>query len=235
MRNVARNSDEDPAGVRSNRPHWRGRALHAAAHDLSGEQLRRLIDANVFGVIVSSSSGGIYEANDAFLTMVGYTRSELEAGEIDWRALTPSKWAANDDNAVREMAHSGIVSPYFKEYVHKSGRVVPISLSGVRLLGSGDRKICCIVDLSAKAEKPAAGTNVTLQDVVNATKSRYGLTNRESDILRELLRGRSNSEIAGVLHISATTVADHVCNVLRKLDVRARRQMFSKIILGGEE
>lgn len=231
--------DEEPdmqfaARAASDRPEWSHRALHTAANDLSGDQFRRLIDANVFGVIVSSSSGDIYEANDAFLKMVGYTRSELRAGEIDWRALTPSKWAAKDENAVREMAHSGIVSPYFKEYLHKEGHAVPISLSGVRILDSNNRKICVIIDLTALTanampfhedlgRKSLPGTNLTFHEILGAARSRYGLTNREYEVLREILRGRSSMEMASTFHISTATISDHVRNLLQKLNIRGAR------------
>ena len=45
------------------------------------------------------------------------------------------------------------------------------------------------------------------------------LTLREADVVRLLARGCSYAEIAGQLGISAHTVASHVKNAYRKLDV----------------
>jgi DNA-binding NarL/FixJ family response regulator len=50
------------------------------------------------------------------------------------------------------------------------------------------------------------------------------LTDRETDVLREIAAGRSNLEIAGALHVSEGTVKTHVAAILRKLDLRDRTQ-----------
>jgi DNA-binding NarL/FixJ family response regulator len=50
------------------------------------------------------------------------------------------------------------------------------------------------------------------------------LTDREVDVLREVVRGASNSEIAERLYISETTVKTHVNHILSKLGVRDRIQ-----------
>lgn len=50
------------------------------------------------------------------------------------------------------------------------------------------------------------------------------LTDRETDVLREVARGRSNSEIGQALYVSEGTVKTHVAAILRKLSLRDRTQ-----------
>ncbi|MGH9121264.1 MAG: response regulator [Acidimicrobiales bacterium] len=50
------------------------------------------------------------------------------------------------------------------------------------------------------------------------------LTDRELDVLHEVVRGRSNAEIGERLYISETTVKTHVNHILAKLGVRDRIQ-----------
>jgi DNA-binding NarL/FixJ family response regulator len=48
------------------------------------------------------------------------------------------------------------------------------------------------------------------------------LTERETDVLRRMARGRTNTEIAAALHLSEATIKTHVGNIFTKLDVRDR-------------
>jgi DNA-binding CsgD family transcriptional regulator len=52
--------------------------------------------------------------------------------------------------------------------------------------------------------------------------ARFGLTDREREVLLLLAAGRSNPEIAQALYISAKTASVHVSNILAKLGVGGR-------------
>lgn len=59
---------------------------------------------------------------------------------------------------------------------------------------------------------------------VKAPESPETLTERETDVLRLLARGRSNKEIGQALVIGEKTVKTHVSNILAKLSVPSRTQ-----------
>ncbi len=47
-------------------------------------RIRRLVDANIVGVLIANLEGQILEANDAFLQMVRYTRDDVTSGRLRW-------------------------------------------------------------------------------------------------------------------------------------------------------
>ena len=58
-----------------------------------------------------------------------------------------------------------------------------------------------------------------------ASNDRYNLTDREFGIIREILSGRSNKEIAANLELTEDTVKRHLTNVFRKLNVSSRLEL----------
>jgi transcriptional regulator EpsA len=56
----------------------------------------------------------------------------------------------------------------------------------------------------------------------------FNLTERESEVLHWVARGKTNPEIAMILDISAFTVKNHMQRVFKKLDVTNRAQAVSK-------
>ena len=64
----------------------------------------------------------------------------------------------------------------------------------------------------------------TVEDI----RERYGLTARETQILERILQFDSNEEIAEKYDISSLTVQKHIQNLLRKLEVSSRLELFKQ-------
>jgi DNA-binding CsgD family transcriptional regulator len=58
----------------------------------------------------------------------------------------------------------------------------------------------------------------------------FGITARETQVLRLLLRGASTAAIARELHIAETTACDHVRRIARKTNSRGRGQIVARVL-----
>jgi DNA-binding CsgD family transcriptional regulator len=57
----------------------------------------------------------------------------------------------------------------------------------------------------------------------------YGLTKREGEITRLVLRGLSTAEVSEELHITPNTVRDHFKAIFDKVGVRSRRELVGQV------
>jgi PAS domain S-box-containing protein len=121
----------------------------------SESKFRQLADSNILGIITWSAEGSISDANDAFLNMFGYTREELQSGQIHWRQMTPPEHLAADERGLEEIATKGSCTPFEKEYFHKDGHRVAIMVGAASLDGAKDRGICYVVDISRQKQAEA--------------------------------------------------------------------------------
>jgi DNA-binding CsgD family transcriptional regulator len=71
------------------------------------------------------------------------------------------------------------------------------------------------------------------QSTLSLLLAAHGLTTRELDVARHVLRGDSTKMIANTLHISAHTVQDHLKSVFDKVGVRSRRDLVGRLLAGG--
>ena len=113
-------------------------------------RFRRLVDSNAQGVVFWNTKGQITEANDSFLRLVGYTRADMEAGPIDWVAMTPMKYATLDERALKELAATGICTPFEKKYIRKNGSLVPILIGAATFEDNQDEGVCFVLDLTER-------------------------------------------------------------------------------------
>lgn len=74
-----------------------------------------------------------------------------------------------------------------------------------------------------------SGSQVAPEDAVKAIVKRYGLSERESEVLELLNMGQSNMQIAAELSISENTVKRHVNNIFKKTETQSRHEIIYKI------
>ena len=111
-------------------------------------RIRRLVEANVVGVVMWTLDGAIIGANEAFLHMVQYGHEDLASGRVSWTDLTPAEWRDRDERAVADLKATGIFQPFEKEYFRKNGSRVPVLLAGALFEGSRNEGVAFVLDLS---------------------------------------------------------------------------------------
>src|SRR6478672_1478725 len=111
-------------------------------------KIRRLVEANVVGIVMWNLEGTITGANDAFLRTVQYDREDVAFGRVRWMDLTPAEWLSYDERAIADLKTTGIFQPFEKEYFRKDGSRLPVLLGGALFEGSGNEGVAFVLDLS---------------------------------------------------------------------------------------
>ncbi len=127
-----------------------GTTLDVTERKCSEARLRRLIDSNAQGVYFWNVCGRVLSGNDAFLNIVGRTRAELEAGAINWVAMTAPEDAAVDERVLRELAEKGVCAPFEKEYILPDGSRVPVLLAAAMFEDNPEEGVCFVFDLTER-------------------------------------------------------------------------------------
>lgn len=126
--------------------------------DLSESEgkFRRLYDSNMVGVMFWNLKGMITDANDAFLNIVGYTREELQNGQLNWRKMTPPEYSYLDRDAVAQLHVKTASTPYEKQFFHKDGHRIDSLLSGAFLEGSTYDGVAFVQDITERKQTDLA-------------------------------------------------------------------------------
>lgn len=137
---------------------WFGTDIHERKHieealQESERRFRRLVESNIIGITIADSDGTIHEANEAYLSLFGYTQEDLAAGRINWRAMTPPEYREQDEQAIKKFLKIGINFPFEKEYFRKDGSRVPVMIASALLHGEGPLQQWVTLTLDLRTRK----------------------------------------------------------------------------------
>ncbi|MEA5599017.1 PAS domain S-box protein [Rivularia sp. UHCC 0363] len=116
----------------------------------SEARFRRIFESNMLGIMFWETNGKIADANTRFLEIIGYSRSDLQAGAIRWDNLTPPEWEEVDQEAIEQIRINQVCHPFEKEYLRKDGSRVPILLGASLLEDSGKMGVSFILDITKR-------------------------------------------------------------------------------------
>jgi PAS domain S-box-containing protein len=110
-----------------------------------------LYQSNIIGILYTDLSGNIYEANDTFLNMIGYTKEDLKKRLVDWKQLTTKEEDIELDKIkVNELLEVGVASPWEKEYRKKDGTYISVLLGSVMLDKTLNKIIAFVIDITER-------------------------------------------------------------------------------------
>lgn len=180
--------------------------------------LGKLGEANIIGFMAGVNER-ITQANDYFLTMLGYSQPDLSAGRLSIRDLSPPGWQDEDARRAATFRAVGIMPPWEREYLHRDGRRVPIRLGGAKISDEPFRWIFYVEDLTeqrrlAVAEQSARDVSRNLE--VRAVALR--------NIASAFVGALTTKQIAGVVIEQALPALDATSLALSLVD-HARNEL----------
>lgn len=113
-------------------------------------RIRRLVEANIIGVMFWKTDGSVTDANDAFLRMVGYDRQDLAAGRVRWDRMTPPEYLDRTMHALAALMRNRVWPPYEKEYLRRDGSRVPVLIGSALMDDDAENGISFVLDLSER-------------------------------------------------------------------------------------
>ncbi|MGZ3724113.1 MAG: sensor histidine kinase, partial [Bdellovibrionales bacterium] len=87
----------------------------------------------MIGLMTAKTDGTILDCNDYVLNLLGYSREEMNKGELNWRDLTPPEYHATGESASQSLKTTDSITPFEKEYVRRDGTRVPVMVGAARL------------------------------------------------------------------------------------------------------
>ncbi|MGA2291790.1 GAF domain-containing sensor histidine kinase, partial [Bradyrhizobium sp.] len=118
-------------------------------------KVRRLVDSNIIGICIFNLDRRILEANDAFLSIVGYGRDDVNSGRLSFAALTPPEWAEADERRLAELVSTGTWRPCEKDFFRKDGSRVPVLVGGATFGELRHQGVAFVVDLTERKRAEA--------------------------------------------------------------------------------
>ena len=172
--------------------------------DLAAQEakIRRLVDANIIGIYIWDFDGRIVEANDAFLSMVGYDRQDLASGRVRWTDLTPPEWNDRLERAVADLKTLGTVQPFERDYFTKDGSRVPVLIGSTAFEETGNHGVSFVLDLTQRkrAERALRESEELKRRIIESSSDCIKVLDLDGNLLFMSRSGQQLLEIDNIQH-----------------------------------
>ena len=176
--------DLAPNTVREGKDNAEGFGVHK--HIANGKKnlkpestgFRKFIEYNAIGVVHATDDGRFMEANDMFTQMIGYSQEEIQSQTVRWDEITPEEYAPLDRRAVAQLKATGKADPFEKEYIHKSGRRIPVLLA-ISAVGSDHLAFVLDLTLQKQAEDALKTSEAQFRQLSNMVPQLIWIANAQ--------------------------------------------------------
>jgi two-component system CheB/CheR fusion protein len=134
----------------------------------SEERLRRILNIEVVGVLTLDQSGTLIDGNEAFLKMSGYSLAEIASRKLTWSTMTPPEYVEITERQMQNLARTGRIGPYEKEYLRKDGSRSWMLLAGANLPDGTTVEFCIDVGDRKRAEEQVGETRLYAESIINS-------------------------------------------------------------------
>ncbi|MEU6848826.1 response regulator transcription factor [Actinacidiphila alni] len=221
------------------------RVLLADDQALIRAGFRALLEHTDDIAVVGEATDGGQAVSLAATTRADVVLMDIRMPEVDGLEATRRIAASEDLAGVRVLILTTFESDqYVYEAIRSgaSGFVVKDTepedlIQAVRIVARGDALLSPGITRRLIADIAATGRPDKDATIYRTDR----LTDRESEVLALVGRGRSNDEIAGILFLSPLTVKTHVSRIMHKLAARDRAQLVivayetGLVTVGGPE
>jgi two-component system, sensor histidine kinase len=114
----------------------------------SEAQFSRIFESDMIGLLFTEQNGRIVDANNYFLKMLGYSREDLKYGALDWQRVTANEDLQKSNDAWGRLNEIGVIEPFEKDYVHRSGRHVSALVGAAKL--DERTSVTFVLDITSK-------------------------------------------------------------------------------------
>ena len=152
--------------------------------------LRHLVATNLVAILFTDLAGNILNADDSFLTLLGYTSKNLPRHIHD---LTPPEHHRLDDEAFEKVMAFGACAPFEKNLVKQDGTQLPV------LFGAAfhEEEIACfVVDLSQNKQTQEKLSHLAYHDALTDLPNQVLFKDR---LKQAIALSRRNDQMQAVL------------------------------------
>jgi PAS domain S-box-containing protein len=132
---------------------------------VTARRLQAIIASPLIGIVIGDEHGALYQVNDYYLNLLGYTREEFEQRKVRWDEITPPEYLPRDAQAIRELKERGVCTPYEKEYICKDGSRVWVLINDALLPEERNLIVGFVLDITERkhAEQEALERDIKIQ------------------------------------------------------------------------